>query len=277
MRRDSGGDRAGSVQALCDVDVVLTTYGIVSSEYSRAVRDGGSPNGDAAGDPGDGMAVEPVSRDLSGTIFGVRFHRVVLDEAHMIKSRTTNVARGGPRPRPWTSARPPGADRTPRTVGTAPTRAVVVPAGRFLSLSLSVRASHGVRFSLLRPQEFAPMGGYMDAGAEPARGFVLAALFSPLAALGALLRVAPVHRCALRKVRIALCPARTRTEAPRCSRRWWVGPVWGRDHPFSTGRIHRAWPPCGPCSNRSFFAAQRTFEVSRPPPLASGVRAALAC
>jgi len=85
------------VQSLCSVDVVLTTYGVVSREYGRlppgALKgaDGGDSDDEAA------MATDLLASQqaqLNGTIFGVHFHRVVLDEAHMIKSRTTAVARG---------------------------------------------------------------------------------------------------------------------------------------------------------------------------------------
>ena len=96
------------MQALCDVDIVLTTYGIVSSEYSRIVR--GADAGADAAETDDAGAEDADAaarlRNAVGTIFGVRFHRVVLDEAHMIKSRTTNVARGPflhPVRAPWLS------------------------------------------------------------------------------------------------------------------------------------------------------------------------------
>ena len=55
-----------------DTDVVLTTYGTLSSEYSNYESGGHSP------------------------LFGVSFYRIVLDEAHMIKSRTTAVAKCTP-------------------------------------------------------------------------------------------------------------------------------------------------------------------------------------
>jgi len=93
----SGNDRAGTVQSLCNVDVVLTTYGVVSREYGRlppGVFKGadGADSDDAAAMDMDLLASQQAQ--LNGTIFGVHFHRVVLDEAHMIKSRTTAVARG---------------------------------------------------------------------------------------------------------------------------------------------------------------------------------------
>jgi SNF2 family DNA or RNA helicase len=85
----SGGERADHLEALCEVDVVLTTYGVVAREYGVLAR---TASADPERDEGDDEG--PAAEALRTSIFGVHFHRVVLDEAHMIKGRTTAVARG---------------------------------------------------------------------------------------------------------------------------------------------------------------------------------------
>lgn len=57
-------------------DVVVTTYGVVASEYTRESRDG---TNDASED--------------GGALFQIYWRRVILDEAHTIRNRTTRVAR----------------------------------------------------------------------------------------------------------------------------------------------------------------------------------------
>lgn len=65
-----GGDRTASAAALGSAyDVVLTTYGVLSSEH-QAFEGGGS----------------------GGALFRVQWSRVVLDEAHVIKGRASSVA-----------------------------------------------------------------------------------------------------------------------------------------------------------------------------------------
>ena len=85
----SGNDR--SVADLCTADLVLTTYGTLAREYSRVAD---AMDGDGI-DSADGPREADGGADTAASsLFGVSFHRVVLDEAHMIKSRTTAVARG---------------------------------------------------------------------------------------------------------------------------------------------------------------------------------------
>lgn len=57
-------------------DVVVTSYGVLASEYA------GEPDKDETDDS-----------TIGGPIFKLRWHRVILDEAHTIKSRTTRWAR----------------------------------------------------------------------------------------------------------------------------------------------------------------------------------------
>ena len=65
-----GNERQRSATALSSFDVVLTTYGVLGSEFSSS---------DA-----DFSVAAP---------FAMRWRRVVLDEAHYIKGRTTQTAR----------------------------------------------------------------------------------------------------------------------------------------------------------------------------------------
>ncbi len=61
-----GTERERSVRAMTNARVVVTTYGVVTSEHAKE----------------------------DSPLFAVNFFRVVLDEAHLIKSRTTAVSRG---------------------------------------------------------------------------------------------------------------------------------------------------------------------------------------
>eukprot|EP00053_Salpingoeca_punica_P018186 m.177383 g.177383 ORF g.177383 m.177383 type:complete len:597 (-) comp17379_c3_seq4:437-2227(-) len=59
-----GGRDRDNLNALCNTDVVLTTYGTVTAEFNSE----------------------------KGLLFGISFWRVVLDEAHVIKNRTAAVS-----------------------------------------------------------------------------------------------------------------------------------------------------------------------------------------
>jgi SNF2 family DNA or RNA helicase len=63
-----GGDRTLSAHVLSRPDIVLTTYGVLSAEFVRL----GQSNGRA-------------------TLFAIEWHRIILDEAHYIKGRHTQV------------------------------------------------------------------------------------------------------------------------------------------------------------------------------------------
>lgn len=64
-----GAERTKSLTALCQYDIIITTYGTVSSDFANRGQPRGSP------------------------LFDLNFWRVLLDEAHMIKCRSTTVAR----------------------------------------------------------------------------------------------------------------------------------------------------------------------------------------
>eukprot|EP01137_Pigoraptor_chileana_P007773 Opistho-2@53784 len=66
----------GTLNFATAAEIVLTTYGTVSSEYSRC-----------------GTAFEPGSSQAPTGLFSVHFHRVVLDEAQSIKARDSAVSR----------------------------------------------------------------------------------------------------------------------------------------------------------------------------------------
>ncbi|KAH7307999.1 SNF2 family N-terminal domain-containing protein [Stachybotrys elegans] len=71
-----GSERSRNLQGLCcsgnAPDVVITSYGVVSSEF--------------------GSAQEKPSSGYNG-IFGLKFFRVIIDEAHYIKNRSSKIAR----------------------------------------------------------------------------------------------------------------------------------------------------------------------------------------
>lgn len=62
-----GADRTTKGKELAKFDIVLTTYNILSLEYSRVQR----------------------SEKASSLLHSIRWHRIVLDEAHIIKDSNT--------------------------------------------------------------------------------------------------------------------------------------------------------------------------------------------
>lgn len=87
-----GGDRVSSVAALRGFDVVVTSFGTLVSEASAlGIRPAKTANASESELPyvasGDGR------RGATPVLFGVHWDRVVLDEAHAIKNRATEVRR----------------------------------------------------------------------------------------------------------------------------------------------------------------------------------------
>lgn len=72
------GQSRGDRRSICKevADVVVTTYGILASEFVD-----------------DGRDNKPTQQGTSGPIFQVKWRRVILDEAHTIKSRVTRWAK----------------------------------------------------------------------------------------------------------------------------------------------------------------------------------------
>jgi len=66
----SGDERGKSKTSLADYDVIVTTYGVLCSDF------------------------DPAAENQTRGLFSVEFHRVVLDEAHIIKTRTSLTAKG---------------------------------------------------------------------------------------------------------------------------------------------------------------------------------------
>lgn len=76
-----GNDKSANLQALCCAsnasnapDVVITSYGVILSEFSSIV----AKNGD---------------KSFHNGIFSLKFFRVIIDEAHSIKNRSSKTAR----------------------------------------------------------------------------------------------------------------------------------------------------------------------------------------
>ncbi|KAJ1272917.1 hypothetical protein BS78_06G239700 [Paspalum vaginatum] len=89
-----GGSRTRDPNELADYDVVVTTYTIVALEVPKE-----SPNGEISG--GKKMKLKKNAqgkakkkRKPDGPLAMVRWFRVVLDEAHTIKSHQTQMAKG---------------------------------------------------------------------------------------------------------------------------------------------------------------------------------------
>lgn len=94
-----GQGRGKTARALKVHDVVLTTYGTLASEHSvqlaieaeelASASGGAKPKAPHAG----ALTSASAARRTPPPLFATRWRRVVLDEAHVIKGRTTNVAR----------------------------------------------------------------------------------------------------------------------------------------------------------------------------------------
>jgi len=93
-----GQGRGKTARALKAHDVVLTTYGTLASEHSvqlaieaeelASASGGAKPKAPYAG----ALTSASAARRTPPPLFATRWRRVVLDEAHVIKGRTTNVA-----------------------------------------------------------------------------------------------------------------------------------------------------------------------------------------
>ncbi|CAN0492859.1 unnamed protein product, partial [Ectocarpus sp. 12 AP-2014] len=80
-----------STRELCRKDVVLTTYGVLSSEMAKHEADATARESTAlatTGGGGGGGSATP-----AGGLLGVRWSRVILDEAHSIRNTNTEQSR----------------------------------------------------------------------------------------------------------------------------------------------------------------------------------------
>lgn len=73
-----GSDRSSDVQILSKADVVLTSYGTMESAFRKQVS---------------GSRKKGLITKVKSPLHAVKWHRVVLDEAHNIKERATNTAK----------------------------------------------------------------------------------------------------------------------------------------------------------------------------------------
>ncbi|CAM9686210.1 unnamed protein product [Ascophyllum nodosum] len=83
-----GSERNTSARGLCRSDVVLTTYGVISSEMAKHEADVQAGSRTAAG----GRAAAGFPLPNAG-LLGIRWRRVILDEAHSIRNTTTKQSR----------------------------------------------------------------------------------------------------------------------------------------------------------------------------------------
>ncbi|KAK6113240.1 SNF2 N-terminal domain family protein [Brugia pahangi] len=90
-----------SAECLARYDVVVTTYGIVSNELSEkftavGVEDERSSNDASASyaeKNGKGKTKRKISRKLGSVLTKIAWERVILDEAHQIKNRTSLISK----------------------------------------------------------------------------------------------------------------------------------------------------------------------------------------
>ncbi|KAJ3349784.1 hypothetical protein GGF32_005289 [Allomyces javanicus] len=83
-----GPSRPTQGSVLAEYDVVLTTYGTAMCEIPAHVR--AEIKGERGVDPDAAASDEeslPVDRNVGGALFQVEFYRIILDEAHAIKTR----------------------------------------------------------------------------------------------------------------------------------------------------------------------------------------------
>lgn len=76
-----GNDKSANLQGLCSganaanaPDIIITSYGVVLSEFSQIMANGGN-------------------RGIHGGLFSIEYFRVILDEAHFIKNRVSKTAK----------------------------------------------------------------------------------------------------------------------------------------------------------------------------------------
>ncbi|KAI9357016.1 SNF2 family N-terminal domain-containing protein [Zopfochytrium polystomum] len=81
-----GPGRVQSAEALAAYDIVITTYNLLSTEYSKDVKAASTSGGGKDGDP-----VVPLV--VSSPLQSIYWERVVLDEAHIIKDPNTSQSK----------------------------------------------------------------------------------------------------------------------------------------------------------------------------------------
>lgn len=86
-----GADKVADLRALCSSasnapDVIITSYGVVLSEFTQIASKNGSTNGQRSSGP-------TVAGAMSSGLFGLNFFRIILDEAHNIKNRQSKTAK----------------------------------------------------------------------------------------------------------------------------------------------------------------------------------------
>ncbi|CAM9826592.1 unnamed protein product, partial [Ectocarpus sp. 6 AP-2014] len=89
----AGRTRRVSTRELCRKDVVLTTYGVLSSEMAKHEADATARESTAPATTGGGGGGGEGSAAPAGGLLGVRWSRVILDEAHSIRNTNTEQSR----------------------------------------------------------------------------------------------------------------------------------------------------------------------------------------
>ncbi|OAA61921.1 DNA excision repair protein [Niveomyces insectorum RCEF 264] len=90
-----GNDKAANLQALCAADqaatapdLVITSYGVVLSEFTQMWSKNGGGGGGGTGGASNGGVGHP-----GQGLFSLNFFRIILDEAHTIKNRQSKTAK----------------------------------------------------------------------------------------------------------------------------------------------------------------------------------------
>eukprot|EP00943_MAST-04B_sp_MAST-4B-sp1_P005376 g5376.t1 len=86
-----GSNRNTNPDVLKNYDIILTSYGTVNHEFRSLTENGSSSsnNNNNGGMNGNKKRKHGASSSSSQGLFALNYHRVVLDEAHMIRNRNT--------------------------------------------------------------------------------------------------------------------------------------------------------------------------------------------
>ncbi|KAJ3085528.1 hypothetical protein HK102_014080 [Quaeritorhiza haematococci] len=84
-----GSDRVKNVSYLQKFDVVITTYHIMAGEWPAEKKGKKAKGAEENEDVDD----DPIAERDKGPLYRIKWHRIILDEAHLIKNRSSKVSK----------------------------------------------------------------------------------------------------------------------------------------------------------------------------------------